>query len=333
MPVASQPRSAPGVNAPPAEIAILWLTAGLGCDGDTIAMTARDPAEHRGSAERRHPLDPARQAATIPSWPPKWATSSSSSFTAARAASSVRSSWWSRARFPTRPTRPKGTGPRSGPIRATGQPITDLRLDRPAGSPGLGGRGRRHLRGLRRDPRHGGQPHRRHGPARLPGVELALRRRTAHRLPAGLPGAAGQHDRDPALPAPPVRRPRAADPPRRSPPPEAGCSSAPSTRDATAAGHYEQGEFGDAYGSHLCIVKLGCWGPVVQCNVGKRGWMGGIGGCPNVGGICIGCTMPGFPDKFQPFMDQPPGLAALVRGRDDLRPRDPGAAPLHPRRR
>ena len=54
-------------------------------------------------------------------------------------------------------------------------------------------------------------------------------------------------------------------------------------------------------------MKLGCWGPVVQCNVGKRGWMGGIGGCPNVGGICIGCTMPGFPDKFMPFMNQPPG--------------------------
>ena len=46
---------------------------------------------------------------------------------------------------------------------------------------------------------------------------------------------------------------------------------------------------------------------MVQCNVGKRGWMGGVGGCPNVGGICIGCTMPGFPDKFMPFMDQPPG--------------------------
>jgi hydrogenase small subunit len=26
-----------------------------------------------------------------------------------------------------------------------------------------------------------------------------------------------------------------------------------------------------------------------------------------VGGICIGCTMPGFPDKFMPFMDAPPG--------------------------
>jgi hydrogenase small subunit len=35
--------------------------------------------------------------------------------------------------------------------------------------------------------------------------------------------------------------------------------------------------------------------------------MAGLGGCPNVGGICIGCTMPGFPDKFMPFMDEPPG--------------------------
>ena len=46
---------------------------------------------------------------------------------------------------------------------------------------------------------------------------------------------------------------------------------------------------------------------MVQCNVPKRGWIAGIGGCPNVGGICIGCTMPGFPDKFMPFMDEPPG--------------------------
>jgi hydrogenase small subunit len=72
-------------------------------------------------------------------------------------------------------------------------------------------------------------------------------------------------------------------------------------------GYYEQADFTAQYGTPQCIVKLGCWGPVVQCNVAKRGWMGGIGGCPNVGGICIGCTMPGFPDKFLPFMDQPPG--------------------------
>jgi hydrogenase small subunit len=73
------------------------------------------------------------------------------------------------------------------------------------------------------------------------------------------------------------------------------------------AGYYEQGDFAKEYGSPKCIVKLGCWGPVVNCNVPKRGWMAGIGGCPNVGGICIGCTMPGFPDKFMPFMDEPPG--------------------------
>src|ERR1051326_4418688 len=73
------------------------------------------------------------------------------------------------------------------------------------------------------------------------------------------------------------------------------------------AGYYEQGDFAHEYGSPKCIVKLGCWGPVVNCNVTKRGWMDGIGGCPNVGGICIACTMPGFPDKFMPFMDEPPG--------------------------
>ena len=73
------------------------------------------------------------------------------------------------------------------------------------------------------------------------------------------------------------------------------------------AGYYEQGDFANEYGSPKCIVKLGCWGPVVNCNVPKRGWVNGVGGCPNVGGICIGCTMPGFPDKFMPFMDEPPG--------------------------
>lgn len=82
------------------------------------------------------------------------------------------------------------------------------------------------------------------------------------------------------------------------------------------AGYYEQGQFATEYGSPKCLVKIGCWGPVVNCNVAKRGWMAGIGGCPNVGGICIGCTMPGFPDKFMPFMDEPPGgkVSSTVSG-------------------
>jgi hydrogenase small subunit len=73
------------------------------------------------------------------------------------------------------------------------------------------------------------------------------------------------------------------------------------------AGYYEQGDFAGDYNSPKCQVKIGCWGPVVNCNVTKRGWQHGVGGCPNVGGICIACTMPGFPDKFMPFMDEPAG--------------------------
>ena len=70
------------------------------------------------------------------------------------------------------------------------------------------------------------------------------------------------------------------------------------------AGYYEQGDLATEYGSAKCLAKLGCWGQVVKCNVPKRGWINGVGGCPNVGGICIGCTSPGFPDKFMPFMDE-----------------------------
>ncbi len=73
------------------------------------------------------------------------------------------------------------------------------------------------------------------------------------------------------------------------------------------AAYYEMGDFAKEYGSPKCLVKVGCWGPVVQCNVPKRGWISGIGGCPNVGGICIACTMPGFPDKIVPHMEEPPG--------------------------
>jgi NiFe hydrogenase small subunit HydA len=58
------------------------------------------------------------------------------------------------------------------------------------------------------------------------------------------------------------------------------------------AGYYEQGEFATEYGSPKCLVKLGCWGPVVNCNVPKRGWVNGIGGCPNVGGaVRMPCRM------------------------------------------
>ena len=64
----------------------------------------------------------------------------------------------------------------------------------------------------------------------------------------------------------------------------AGCSNRRCTRAAIAADTTSKAISRSNTARSKCIVKLGCWGPVVQCNVGKRGWMGGVGGCPNVGG-------------------------------------------------
>ena len=72
-------------------------------------------------------------------------------------------------------------------------------------------------------------------------------------------------------------------------------------------GYYEEGLFAKKYGDPECLVELGCWGPVVQCNIVERGAMRHHGGCMSQGGICIGCTMPGFPDKFSPFYKSAPG--------------------------
>jgi hydrogenase small subunit len=69
------------------------------------------------------------------------------------------------------------------------------------------------------------------------------------------------------------------------------------------AGLAEHGRFSESHGEGGCLVKLGCKGPVVKCNVPVRGWVNGVGGCPNVGGICMACTMPGFPDKYMPFVE------------------------------
>ena len=77
----------------------------------------------------------------------------------------------------------------------------------------------------------------------------------------------------------------------------------------TRAGFYEEGIFAKHYGDPECLVEIGCWGPVVNCNIVQRGAINHMGGCMRAGGVCIGCTMPGFPDKFSPFYKTPPGAA------------------------
>ncbi|MBI3966217.1 MAG: hydrogenase expression protein HypE [Chloroflexi bacterium] len=78
-------------------------------------------------------------------------------------------------------------------------------------------------------------------------------------------------------------------------------------RHCPRAGFYEEGTFATEFGGKECLVEVGCWGPVVNCNITERGAVGHMGGCMVAGGACIGCTMPGFPDKFTPFYQRPPG--------------------------
>jgi len=80
------------------------------------------------------------------------------------------------------------------------------------------------------------------------------------------------------------------------------------------AGYYEEGTFAANYGDKECLVEIGCWGPVVQCNITSRGAINHMGGCMNTGGVCIGCTMPGFPDRFAPFYKTPPGATFSTTG-------------------
>jgi hydrogenase small subunit len=78
-------------------------------------------------------------------------------------------------------------------------------------------------------------------------------------------------------------------------------------RHCPRAGYYEEGIFAKEYGGKECLVEIGCWGPVVQCRITERGAVDHKGGCMVAGGVCIGCMMPGFPDRFSPFYKKPPG--------------------------
>lgn len=78
-------------------------------------------------------------------------------------------------------------------------------------------------------------------------------------------------------------------------------------RHCTRGAYYEEGTYAEQFGDKECLVEIGCWGPVVNCNITSRGAINHAGGCMNAGGACIGCTMPGFPDKFTPFYKTPPG--------------------------
>jgi hydrogenase small subunit len=73
-------------------------------------------------------------------------------------------------------------------------------------------------------------------------------------------------------------------------------------------------EFGEPY----CMGLMGCKGPISHCDVPRRGYIEGVGGCPTVGSPCIGCTEPAFPDApLSPFLAKAPAsffIAEKIHG-------------------
>ena len=146
---------------------VLWLTSGLGCDGDSVAMTAaRSPSFEdliRGCFPGAPPL-------VI--YNPLFAYETGDEFMRA---------WFDGRRREARAVHPRARGlgsergdqrrrvlgdDRCGPRYRRAD--LDLYVDRPARAPRRRSARARHMRGVRRDPRDAGQPHGRHGAPRLP---------------------------------------------------------------------------------------------------------------------------------------------------------------------
>ncbi|ABU82542.1 hyaluronate lyase [Ignicoccus hospitalis] len=78
------------------------------------------------------------------------------------------------------------------------------------------------------------------------------------------------------------------------------------------AGYYAAGDLRRLPGDNdaKCLFAVGCKGPAANCPWNKVGWVNGVGGPTRTGGVCIGCTMPGFSDAFEPFYKPLPAPAA-----------------------
>jgi hydrogenase small subunit len=302
----SNTQSDPNGNTKPLEIDILWLTAGLGCDGDTIAMTAATQPSIEDLVLGSLPWIP-----KVRFYNPFLAYENGDDFVrpfreAAEGATDRPFILIVEGSIPDESNKSEGYWASFGTDSLTGQPITTCEwIDRLASKAWA-------IIATGTCATYGGIHAVEGNPTGCMGLPdyLGWDWKSGPGIPiVCVPGCPVQPDnmmesilyllymaagRAPMIPLDEALRPK-------------WLFGSTVHEGCDRGGYYEQAEFADVYGSPLCIVKLGCWGPVVQCNVGKRGWMGGIGGCPNIGGICIGCTMPGFPDKFMPFMNQPPG--------------------------
>ncbi len=197
---------------------ILWMNGGLGCDGDSVALTAATQPSIEEIVLGALP--------GLPKVAVHWPLIDFECGPEQGADNFIE--WWHKAdrgeldpfvlvvegSIPNEAIKSEGYWCGFGNDPATGQPMTTSEwLDR------LAPEGHRHPRGghvrhLRRYPRDGGQPDRRHGRARLPGLGLEVQGRAADRLRARLPHPPGQPVRDHPVPAVPGGGPGPDDPAR-----------------------------------------------------------------------------------------------------------------------
>ena len=157
------------------EVHVLWITAGLGCDGDSVSITAATQPSIEDvilgaipGLPKVHLHNPVLAYENGDEFMKYWYQADEGRLEPVRPGR--------RGLDPQREDQERGLLGRARHRQAHRATDHDLRMDRPAGPQGAGGRGGRHLRDLRRHPRHGGQPHRLHGPGRLPRLGLADRR-------------------------------------------------------------------------------------------------------------------------------------------------------------
>lgn len=85
-------------------------------------------------------------------------------------------------------------------------------------------------------------------------------------------------------------------------------------------GHFENGEFVEKFGTveeelNYCLYKVGCKGPDTYAPCSKFEWNNHMNWCVGVA-PCIGCAEPGFWDKFAPYYERLPDVAAGMAGVD-----------------
>ena len=186
--------------SPVSDIHIIWMTAGLSCDGDSVSITAA--------------TQPSIEDVLLGAIPGLPKVHLHNPVLAYEVGDDFMKYWYQAEKgklepfvlvvegsIPNEKIKKEGYWAALGTDPDNRAADHDQRMDRPAGAESLGGRRRRHLRHLRRHSCHGRQSDRLHGAGGLSRLELEVEGGPADRQCAGMPGAAGQFHGDTALSA------------------------------------------------------------------------------------------------------------------------------------